>query len=67
MHAPKTVNGKRRYGAWAGSPDGQPEDRECCAAEISNYPNWADKQCTRKRGYGPGDEFCKQHAAKMTD
>lgn len=65
MRTAKVRNGERRYGAWAGNPDGYPEDKECCVAEIANPPSWQHKQCLRKRGHGPGGEYCKQHAAKI--
>lgn len=67
MRPPKTVNGERRYGVWAGNERGRAEDRERCAAEIPNPPSWQYVQCSRKRGHGPGGEFCKQHGKMMHD
>ena len=52
----------RRYGQWAGFPQGRAEDKNRCAEEIWPYPGWVPRQCTRKRGHGPGGQYCKQHA-----
>ncbi len=60
----KDESGKRRYGKWAGCPAGHAEYAECCAMEISSFHGWYGQQCSRKRGHGPNDEFCRQHAAK---
>ena len=53
----------RRFGAWAGDPDGSPEDPTRCVEEV-----WQQigpfYQCLRKRGYGERGEYCKQHAKK---
>ncbi len=62
----KNENGERRYGEWAGRPHGEPEDKARCIVQVPNPPAWAGAQCSRKRGYGPDREFCKQHAAKFT-
>lgn len=50
-----------RYGAWAGNPRGWPEDKTRCVEEVwgSSYIPY---QCRRKRGHGPGGEYCLQHA-----
>ena len=61
----KNQKGERRYGIWAGDAEGQREDRFLCAAEIPAPPSWRHTQCSRRRGYGPGNEFCKQHAKKL--
>ena len=52
----------RLYGAWAGNPKGTPEDPARCLAEIRCYGGWLYFQCSRKRGHGPREGFCKQHA-----
>ena len=52
----------RRYGKWAGNPDGTPEDTARCAAQILNTGEFIFRQCSRKRGNGPGGEYCTQHA-----
>lgn len=61
------MNKKRRYGRWRGNPNGIPEDDERCVFEV--YPTGRSIipfQCLRKRGYGRGGMYCKQHA-KITD
>lgn len=58
----------RRYGEWAGDPQGRPEDETRCIEEV--WPReigWIAYQCTRKRGYGPGGLYCKQHAKMIED
>ena len=53
----------RRYGVWAGRPAGTPRDPARCAQEIrSRHVGDVGRQCTRRRGLGPGGEFCAQHA-----
>ncbi len=56
----------RRYGKWAGNPNGYPEDETRCIIEIwPRSGSWASYQCMRKRGYGPDGLYCKQHAKKI--
>lgn len=59
--------GKRRYGQWGGNPRGVQENVTRCVESI--YPSWTrspiSQQCSRKRGYGPNGEYCKQHAKKL--
>ena len=62
----KDKNGKRRYGKWAGNPNGYPERWGDCIAEVHDYSSCLFHQCCRKRGYGPDQKFCKQHAKKAT-
>jgi len=63
MIVPKTQSdGYRYYGRWAGNPEGHREDSTRCLAEVGNYPSWIRCQCSRKRGYGPNGDYCKQHA-----
>ena len=53
----------RRYGQWAGSPNGSPEDVTLCIEEV--YPagrSIIPAQCRRKRGHGKDGLYCKQHA-----
>jgi len=57
-------NGKRRYGAWAGNPKGQPEDPEKCIVEVYDQ-GLIPRQCSRKRGYGENGLYCKQHAKRL--
>lgn len=54
--------GKRRYGTWAGEPVGRAEDLTRCAASVRHQFMPASIQCNRKRGHGPKEAFCKQHA-----
>jgi len=54
---------QRRYGVWAGCPQGQAEDPTRCIEEIwPGSSTWVPRQCCRKRGHGLGDLYCKQHA-----
>jgi hypothetical protein len=56
----KLINGKRRFGCWAGNPDGRAEDPACCIEEV--FPGRGTSyQCTKKRGHGPNGEFCRIH------
>lgn len=50
---------KKAYGKWGGNPNGRPPDLSKCAAEIRN--NYRLYQCTRARGHGPEQAFCKMH------
>lgn len=52
-----------RYGAWAGNPEGAAPDFTHCCEEVTFYiGRWPkNKQCDRKRGYGPDQAYCKQH------
>lgn len=53
----------RRYGQWAGRPNGSPEDVTLCIEEV--YPagrSIIPAQCRRKRGHGKDGLYCKQHA-----
>lgn len=58
--------GQRRYGCWAGKPEGDREDLNCCAESVSGslMSGMISKQCSRKRGHGHNGEYCKQHAKK---
>lgn len=59
---------KRRYGQWAGDPNGFPEDESRCIVEV--YPSGGilfPHQCLRKRGYGSHGLYCKQHARKFSN
>ena len=56
----------RRYGCWAGDEKGTPEDVTRCVKEIWSRPHtFVSGQCSRKRGYGPGGLYCKQHARRV--
>ena len=58
---------ERRYDEWAGNPKGVPEDKTRCVQEVRPPPYWHEYQCSRKRGYGPNGEYCKQHAEKIAE
>ena len=63
MFTPKPdKDGIRWYGRWAGNEWG---NREClwdCVVEVAEDRGLAGfHQCQRKRGYGPGGLYCKQH------
>ena len=51
----------RRYGQWAGNPDGVREDPTRCIQEVYPRMEWHPSQCLRKRGHGPDGLYCKQH------
>lgn len=55
-------HGTRRYGQWAGKPDGYPENIEHCIKGVFPGNSFIERQCTRKRGYGLNKLYCKQHA-----
>ena len=54
----------RKYDQWAGRPEGIPEDPTRCIEPVIDDSGWHWYQCQRKRGYGPGSLYCKQHAKK---
>jgi hypothetical protein len=61
----RIINGERRFGCWAGCPDGQPEDPTRCIEEVLPASgSWIPRQCCRKRGHGPDGLYCRQHAKK---
>jgi hypothetical protein len=47
------------------NPKGDPEDPARCIEEVLNWNKWHMIQCSRKRGYGPNGEYCKQHAKML--
>ena len=53
----------RRYASWAGNPGGVREDITRCALQVHGPGRGMTfHQCSRPRGYGPGNLYCKQHA-----
>jgi hypothetical protein len=36
-------------------------DPNLCAEEVASKDGWAYSQCSRKRGHGPEQAYCKQH------
>lgn len=63
---PYGKDGQRRYGCWAGKPEGRPEDMDLCIESVrgkgGGFSSYLSVQCSRKRGHGFGGMFCKQHA-----
>jgi hypothetical protein len=54
-----------RYGQWPGNPKGVPMDTARCIENV--FPKHGfpiPHQCNRKRGYGTGGLYCKQHAKR---
>jgi len=53
----------RRYFESIANPEGA-EDSACCihTREWAYTSGWAKRQCSRKRGHGPGGMYCWQHA-----
>jgi hypothetical protein len=51
------------YDKWGGNPTGNaPDYARCCETVRESgvrFPHYV--QCHRKRGYGPGEAYCKQH------
>lgn len=56
---------ERRYGKWAGQPDGVPEQGNLCITEVWPPGRMTASQCRRLRGHGPNKLYCKQHAKKL--
>ena len=58
----KKHKGKRKYGAWAGNPNGIPEDTTRCIETVSEPGRGVlSHQCGNKRGYGKDGLYCKIH------
>ena len=55
---------KRRYGKWAGNPQGNAYVEGRCAEEVSSEGVWFFYQCSRKNGHGKDGAYCKQHAKR---
>lgn len=53
---------EKRYGKWAGCPNGRAYDPKRCAEEVQeSIRGGLFHQCARKPGYGPDGLFCRQH------
>ena len=50
----------RRYGQWAGYPNGHPKDPARCIHEVYGTSG-ITHQCSKKRGHGEDGLYCKQH------
>jgi len=56
----------RRYGKWAGDPEGVAEDKTRCVESVYHiFRDFISSQCSRKRGHGPDGLYCKQHAMEI--
>jgi len=51
----------KSYGGWAGYPKGHRPDPARCAQEVPDSRGLLWYQCSRKRGHGPEQAYCKQH------
>ena len=54
----------KRYGQWAGNPQGRAPDFTKCAESVYPPRQWVSRQCTRACGYGPDGAYCKTHAKR---
>ena len=54
---------ERRFGLWAGKPNGVAENTQHCVEAVWGDA-WYDHQCSRKRGFGKAGLYCKQHAKR---
>lgn len=58
----------RRYRQWAGQPNGIPEDTTRCIESVADGGRSVlSHQCNRKRGHGPGGNYCAQHAKRFNN
>lgn len=56
------IKGERRYGVWAGMPEGAKEDKTRCIEEVWGGGRGMDLyQCSKKRGHGPEGLYCGIH------
>lgn len=68
--APKTQAEANRltYGRWVGNPAGRRYNVKYCAYEVREKQRGAmARQCSRKRGHGPDNLYCKSHAKTVCD
>lgn len=63
-YVPDGNPGERRYGKWAGNPEGKLEDTARCIISLRPDATFIYCQCARKRGHGFNGNFCKQHAKR---
>lgn len=55
---------EQRYNVWGGNASGKaPDYSRCC--EVVSHGTGLSKQCSRKRGFGPEEAYCKQHAKQF--
>ena len=50
------------YSQWAGNNKGVPPDYTKCAKRVYPKGSVIDKQCSKPRGHGKGQSYCKRHA-----
>lgn len=50
---------KKAYGVWRGRPMGNSAKADKCCTEV--HDGYVSRQCSRPRGYGPEEAYCKQH------
>jgi hypothetical protein len=56
----------RRYGVWAGLPNGMKEDINRCVVEVPyGGRSMLFHQCVRRRGKGPDGLFCTLHTRQI--
>lgn len=56
------------YRAWAGSPNGTPENGEKCIEVVHDTGrSILSHQCSRRRGKGPDGLFCTVHAKRYDE
>lgn len=64
--ADRNVLYPKKYGAWAGNPEGQTPDYDRCCMEVWSKDRWSRaSQCGRKRGHGPDGAYCAQHDPRV--
>lgn len=51
----------KAYGRWPTNPQGTPPDPARCCDQVLSYRG-LPHQCTRPRGHGPEQAYCKQHS-----
>lgn len=56
-----------KYGQWAGNPNGQKADLARCAQSVTPKGEWVSRQCSRARGFGPDQAYCKIHAKRYQE
>ena len=63
FHTIQAQYGLRIYGTWAGNPGGNKENVNHCQADVPRG-FMLFGQCSRNRGHGEGENFCKQHGKR---
>ena len=53
------MSAERRYGQWAGNTSGVAENLYNCIQVV--WFGMMHRQCSKRRGYGDGGMYCKQH------